>query len=107
MALAKYLLVAWLLALLSVICLRYSENKIVFEILDICRLFLNHIFELLKIIGLRIESIEIEEGHITVKFSEDKVITMRLKVSLIDICGYTLRICSHMIPWSCDLMWAC
>ena len=62
---------ACLLVLLLIICLRDSENKIVFEILDICQLFFNSTFELLKIISSRIVSIEIEEGyHITVKFSE-------------------------------------
>ena len=67
----KSCLVACLLTLLLIICLRDKENKIVFEILDICRLFLNSTFELLKIISSRIVSIEIEEGyHITVKFSE-------------------------------------
>ena len=65
------ILAACLLILLLIICLRDSDNKIVFEILDICRLFLNHIFELLKLISLRIVSIEIEGGHITVKFSEN------------------------------------
>ena len=71
MDLTKILFVAFLLALLLIICLRDRENKIVFEILDICRLFLNSIFELLKFISLRIVSIEIEEGHITIKFSEN------------------------------------
>ena len=62
---------ACLLALLLIICLRDSENKIVFEILDICQLFFNSTFELLKIISSRIVSIEIEEDyHITVRFTE-------------------------------------
>ena len=58
-----------ILALLFIICLRDKENKIAFEILDICRIFLNGTFELLQIISRRIVSIEIEE-HITMKFSE-------------------------------------
>ena len=67
MAFIKNCSVVCFLILLLVICLRDTENKIAFEILDICRLLINSTFEFLKLISLRVESIEI--GHITVKFN--------------------------------------
>ena len=61
------LLIFLLLFLISY--LRDTENRIIFEILDLFRLFLNGTFELLKLLIGRIVTFEIEEGRVAVRFN--------------------------------------
>ena len=57
-----------LLIILFVVLIRDTENKIVFEILDLLRLLVNNTFKLLELFILRIKSFELE-GYFTSIFN--------------------------------------